>query len=180
LLPDGDGVEVCQEIRSVSPGTACLMLTGHSDDRVLLGSIAAGAAGFLMKHAVAGELVEAVRAVAAGRSVLGPDVAARVMARLRDQAAAADPVAALSGQEKRVLELIGEGLTNKQIATRMCLSEKTVKNYVSSLLSKLGMERRSQAAVLAARIPPPRQAGPRDDAWLARIPPGPPEPATER
>jgi DNA-binding NarL/FixJ family response regulator len=151
-LPDGDGVEVCREIRSASPGTACLMLTGYGDDRALLAAIMAGAAGYTMKHALATDVVEAVRSVAEGRSALGPEAAQRVMALLRDKAETADPLAALSSQEKRVLELIGEGLTNRQIAERMYLSEKTVKNYVSSLLTKLGMSRRSQVAALAARI----------------------------
>ncbi len=151
-LPDGDGVEVCREIRSANPGTACLMLTGYGDDRALLAAIMAGAAGYAMKQAHGAEVVEAVRAVADGRSALGPEAAKRVMALLRDQAEAVDPLSALSSQEKRVLELIGEGLTNREIAARMFLSEKTVKNYVSSLLAKLGMARRSQVAALAARI----------------------------
>ena len=151
-LPDGDGVEVCREIRSASPGTACLMLTGYGDDRALLAAIMAGAAGYAMKHALGTDVVEAVRAVAEGRSALGPEAAQRVMALLREKAETTDPLAALSSQEKRVLELIGEGLTNRQIAERMFLSEKTVKNYVSSLLTKLGMHRRSQVAALAARI----------------------------
>jgi len=151
-LPDGDGVEVCREIRSASPGTACLMLTGYGDDRALLAAIMAGAAGYAMKQALGPEVVEAVRAVAEGRSALGPEAAQRVMALLREKTETADPVAALSSQEKRVLELIGEGLTNRQIAERMFLSEKTVKNYVSALLTKLGMQRRAQAAALAARM----------------------------
>jgi two-component system, NarL family, response regulator DevR len=151
-LPDGDGVEVCREIRSASPGTACLMLTGYGDDRALLAAIMAGAAGYTMKHALGTDVVEAVRAVAEGRSALGPEAAQRVMALLREKAETADPLAALSSQEKRVLDLIGEGMTNRGIAERMFLSEKTVKNYVSSLLTKLGMNRRSQAAALAARI----------------------------
>ncbi len=151
-LPDGDGVEVCREIRSASPGTACLMLTGYGDDRALLAAIMAGAAGYAMKHAQGTDVVESVRAVAEGRSALGPEAAHRVMALLREKAETTDPLAALSSQEKRVLELIEEGLTNREIAERMFLSEKTVKNYVSSLLAKLGMNRRSQAAALAARI----------------------------
>lgn len=151
-LPDGDGVEVCREIRSASPGTACLMLTGYGDDRALLAAIMAGAAGYAMKQSIGTDVVEAVRAVAEGRSALGPEAAQRVMALLREKAETTDPLAALSSQEKRVLELIGEGLTNREIAERMFLSEKTVKNYVSSLLTKLGMSRRSQVAALAARI----------------------------
>lgn len=151
-LPDGDGVEVCREIRSASPGTACLMLTGYGDDRALLAAIMAGAAGYAMKHAQGMDVVESVRAVAEGRSALGPEAAQRVMALLREKAETTDPLAALTSQEKRVLDLIGEGLTNREIAERMFLSEKTVKNYVSALLTKLGMNRRSQAAALVARI----------------------------
>jgi DNA-binding NarL/FixJ family response regulator len=145
-------VEVCREIRSASPGTACLMLTGYGDDRAVLAAIMAGAAGYAMKHAQGMDVVESVRAVAEGRSALGPEAAERVMALLREKAETTDPLAALSSQEKRVLDLIGEGLTNREIAERMFLSEKTVKNYVSALLTKLGMKRRSQAAALVARI----------------------------
>jgi DNA-binding NarL/FixJ family response regulator len=166
-LPDGNGVEVCREIRSVSPGTACLMLTGYGDDRALLAAIMAGAAGYAMKHAPGPEVVAAVRAVADGRSALGPEAVQRVMALLREKSEVSDPLSALSRQEKRVLELIGEGLTNRQIAARMFLSEKTVKNYVSSLLTKLGMQRRSQVAALAARI------GDRKDDDLGPRPGGP-------
>jgi two-component system, NarL family, response regulator DevR len=151
-LPDGDGVSVCREIRSSLPDTACLMLTGYGDDQALLGAIMAGAAGYVMKQASASELVGAVRTVAAGQSTLDKHAAERVMQRLRERLGAVDPLASLSAQEKRVLDLIGEGLTNKQIAERMFLSEKTAKNYVSSLLSKLGMQRRSQAAAFAARL----------------------------
>lgn len=150
-LPDGDGVSACREIRSSLPDTVCLMLTGYGDDQALLGAIVAGAAGYVMKQASAVELVEAIRTVAAGQSTLDAHAAKRVMERLRERAVTLDPVSALSGQEKRVLDLIGEGLTNRQIAERMFLSEKTAKNYVSSLLTKLGLQRRSQAAALAAR-----------------------------
>jgi len=151
-LPDGDGVLVCREIRSILPGTACLMLTGYSDDWALVGAIMAGAAGYVNKQAAAQELVTAIRTVAAGQPALSPDAAKQMMARVRDEASRADPLAALSSQEKRVLDLVGEGLTNRQISERMFLSEKTVKNYVSSLLTKLGMRRRSQAAAMAARL----------------------------
>jgi DNA-binding NarL/FixJ family response regulator len=150
-LPDGDGVTVCREIRSALPETVCLMLTAYGDDQALLGAIMAGAAGYVSKQTCGTDLVSALRAVAAGQSILDPFASRRVMARLREHAAAADPVAALSDQEKRVLELIGEGLTNRQIAERMFLAEKTVKNYVSSLLTKLGMQRRTQAAAFAVR-----------------------------
>lgn len=151
-LPDGDGVSLCREIRSALPGIACLMLTAYSDDQALMGAIMAGAAGYVMKQASATELVGAVRAVAAGQSTLDAHTAQRVMERLRERTSGADPVAALSGQEKRVLDLIAEGMTNRQIAEQMFLSEKTAKNYVSSVLAKLGMQRRSQAAAFAARL----------------------------
>jgi DNA-binding NarL/FixJ family response regulator len=150
-LPDGDGVTVCREIRSALPQTACLMLTAYGDDQALLGAIMAGAAGYVSKQTCGTDLVSALRAVAAGQSILDPFASRQVMARLREHVAAADPVAALSDQEKRVLDLIGEGLTNRQIAERMFLAEKTVKNYVSALLTKLGMQRRTQAAAFAVR-----------------------------
>ncbi len=149
-LPDGDGVTVCREIRSALPQTACLMLTAYGDDQALVGAIMAGAAGYVSKQTCGTDLVSALRAVASGQSILDPFASRQVMARLREYAAA-DPVAALSDQEKRVLDLIGEGLTNRQIAERMFLAEKTVKNYVSSLLTKLGMQRRTQAAAFAVR-----------------------------
>jgi DNA-binding NarL/FixJ family response regulator len=151
-LPDGDGVAVCRDILSSVPGTACLILTGYTDDRAMLGAIMAGASGYVLKHSAGTELVTAVRTVAAGQSTLDPVATQRIMARLRQGTASADPLAALSDQEKRVLELIGEGLTNRQIAQRMVLSEKTVKNYVASLFTKLGLHRRAQAAALAARL----------------------------
>jgi DNA-binding NarL/FixJ family response regulator len=151
-LPDGDGVSLCRDIRSVLPGTACLMLTAYSDDKALMGAIMAGAAGYVMKQTSGSELVGAVRTVAAGQSTLDAHTAQRVMERLRERTSGPDPVSALSRQEKRVLDLISEGLTNRQIAERMFLSEKTVKNYVSSLLGKLGLQRRAQAAAFAARM----------------------------
>jgi two-component system, NarL family, response regulator DevR len=151
-LPDGDGVSVCREIRSTLPGTACLMLTSYGDDQALLGAIVAGAAGYVLKQTCGSDLVSAVRTVAAGGSTLDADATARVMARLRERSASVDPLSALTDQEKRVLELIGEGLTNRQIAERMFLAEKTAKNYVSSLLTKLGMQRRAQAASFVTRL----------------------------
>lgn len=151
-LPDGDGVSVCREIRSTMPGTACLMLTSYGDDQALLGAIMAGAAGYVSKQTAGADLVNAVRTVAAGRSTLDADAAQRVMERLRERLASVDPLSALTDQEKRVLELIGDGLTNRQIAERMFLAEKTAKNYVSAVLTKLGMQRRSQAAAFAARL----------------------------
>lgn len=151
-LPDGDGVSVCREIRSTLPETACLMLTSYGDDQALLSAIMAGAAGYVSKQTSGSDLVTAVRTVAAGRSTLDADAAQRVMEQLRKQTASADPLSALTEQERRVLDLVGEGLTNRQISLRMFLAEKTVKNYVSSLLTKLGMQRRSQAAAFVARL----------------------------
>jgi DNA-binding NarL/FixJ family response regulator len=150
-LPDGDGISVCREICSALPETACLMLTAYGDDEALLGAIMAGAAGYVSKQTCGTDLVSALRTVASGQSILDPHASRQIMARLRERTVGVDPVAALSEQEKRVLELIGEGLTNRQIAQRMFLAEKTVKNYVSSVLTKLGMQRRTQAAAFAAR-----------------------------
>jgi len=154
-LPDGDGISACRDIRSMLPGTACLMFTAYEDDQALLGAIMAGAAGYLMKGAAVQNVVEAVRTVATGRSILDVHAVQRVMMHLRGGMPGSgwsiDRVASLTAQEKRVLDLIGEGLTNRQIAERMFLAEKTAKNYVSSLLTKLGLERRSQAAVIAVR-----------------------------
>jgi len=151
-LPDGDGVTVCREIRSQMPQVACLMLTSFGDDEALFDAIMAGAAGYVLKQIRGLDLVGAVRTVAGGGSLLDPEAATRVMRRMREQAAHADPLAELTGQERRILELIGEGLTNRQIGERMFLAEKTVKNYVSAVFAKLGLERRTQAAVYAARI----------------------------
>jgi two-component system, NarL family, response regulator DevR len=151
-LPDGDGVSVCRDIRSRLPEVACLMLTSFGDDEALFDAIMAGAAGYVLKQIRGTDLVGAVRTVAAGRSLLDPEAASRVMARMRDQSRRSDPLAALTGQERKILELIGEGLTNRQIGERLFLAEKTVKNYVSTLFAKLGMERRTQAAAYAARI----------------------------
>ena len=151
-LPDGDGVSVCREIRSSMPDVACLMLTSFADDDALINAIMAGAAGYLLKQVRGSDIVGAVRTVAAGGSLMDPRTTARMMQRLRDQAERHDPLAPLSDQERRVLELVGEGLTNRQIGERMFLAEKTVKNYVSSLLSKLGLQRRTQAAVLATEV----------------------------
>jgi DNA-binding NarL/FixJ family response regulator len=150
-LPDGDGVSVCREIRSRMPAVACLMLTSFSDDEALFDAIMAGAAGYVLKQIRGTDLVGAVRTVAAGESMLDPEAASKVMARMR-QPSQTDPLARLTAQERRILELIGEGLTNRQIGERMYLAEKTVKNYVSGLFAKLGMERRTQAAAYASRV----------------------------
>ncbi len=151
-LPDGDGVTVCREIRSKMPEVACLMLTSFADDEALFDAIMAGAAGYLLKQVRGNDLVSAVRTVAGGGSMLDPRAAAQVMERLRAGADRVDPLAGLSDQERRILALIGEGLTNRQIGERLYLAEKTVKNYVSSLLAKLGMERRVQAAVYSTEL----------------------------
>lgn len=157
-LPDGDGVSVCREIRSKMPQLACLMLTSFSDDEALFDAIMAGAAGYVLKQIRGTDLVGAVRTIASGQSLLDPEAASRVMRRMRDQATAADPLAGLTDQERRILALIGEGLTNRQIGDRLFLAEKTVKNYVSALFAKLGMQRRAQAAAYAARIFDQQQA----------------------
>jgi DNA-binding NarL/FixJ family response regulator len=151
-LPDGSGVEVCREVRSRMPGLACLMLTSFADDDALFDAVMAGAAGYVLKQIHGSDLVGAVRTVAQGQSLLDPETTASMLRRLRDQATEKDPLAGLTGQERRILELIGEGLTNRQIGERLFLAEKTVKNYVSSLLSKLDMQRRTQAAALAAKL----------------------------
>jgi DNA-binding NarL/FixJ family response regulator len=151
-LPDGDGVMVCRELRSLMPDLACLMLTSFGDDEALFDAIMAGAAGYVLKQIRGTDLVGAIRTVASGGSLLDPDAARKVMARMRERASRSDPLAGLTGQERKILELIGEGLTNRQIGERMYLAEKTVKNYVSALFVKLGMERRTQAAALATRV----------------------------
>ena len=151
-LPDGDGVSVCRDIRSSMPEVACLMLTSFGDDEALFDAIMAGAAGYVLKQIRGTDLVGAVRTVASGESMLDAEAASRVMRRMREAARRADPLAELTPQERRILELIGEGLTNRQIGERMYLAEKTVKNYVSALFAKLGMERRTQAAAYAARV----------------------------
>jgi DNA-binding NarL/FixJ family response regulator len=153
-LPDGDGVTVCREIRSRMPEVACLMLTSFGDDEALFDAIMAGASGYVLKQIRGTDLVGAVRTVAGGESMLDAGAASKVLARMRDQASKTDPLAGLSPQERKILELIGEGLTNRQIGERMYLAEKTVKNYVSALFAKLGVERRTQAAVYASRVFP--------------------------
>jgi two-component system, NarL family, response regulator DevR len=159
-LPDGSGVEVCREIRSGDESVKCLMLTSFADDEALFDAIMAGASGYVLKAIRGNELLAAVRDVAAGRSLLDPVATARVLERLRDGGGAGgrrrgegdEKLASLTDQERKILDLIGEGLTNRAIGERLHLAEKTIKNYVSSLLSKLGMERRSQAAAYVARL----------------------------
>lgn len=151
-LPDGDGVTVCRELRSELPDLACLMLTSFADDEALFEAIMAGAAGYLLKEVRAADILRAVRTVASGGSLLDPRTTVLLMERLRSEASREEPLAVLSDQERRVLDLIGEGLTNRQIGERMFLTEKTVKNYVSNLLGKLGMQRRTQAAAFVAKL----------------------------
>ena len=151
-LPDGNGVELCRELRSRLPELNCLMLTSFTDEQAMLDAILAGAGGYVIKDIKGMDLVSAVRTVGSGRSLLDNRAAAALMSRLRASVAKPGPLAGLTEQERTLLDLIGEGLTNRQIAERMFLAEKTVKNYVSRLLSKLGMERRTQAAVLATQL----------------------------
>jgi two-component system response regulator DevR len=151
-LPDGNGVEVCREVRSREPQIQCLILTSFADDEALFDSIMAGAAGYLLKQIKGTDLVDAVRRVAGGQSLLDPEITARVLERLRKGDEEDERIARLTDQERKILDLIAEGMTNRQIAERLFLAEKTVKNYVSNLLSKLGMERRTEAAVFAARM----------------------------
>ena len=148
-LPDGSGIDVCREIRSIDPSIAALILTSYDDDEALFSAIMAGAAGYVLKQVRGNDLVESVRRVAAGQSMLDPAVTAQVLERLRKGPETDPALAQLTEQEHRILELIGEGMTNRQIAGAMFLAEKTVKNYVSSLLAKLQLHSRTQAAIFA-------------------------------
>lgn len=150
-LPDGSGIEVCRELRSSMPDLKCLMLTSFNDDEALFDAVMAGAAGYVLKEVRGSDLIESVRRAAAGHSLLDPMVTARVIDRLRNPPKDA-LTAALSPQESAILGHLADGLTNRQIAEQMFLAEKTVKNYVSNLLAKLGMHHRTQAAVYAARL----------------------------
>ncbi len=150
-LPDGDGIEVCRDVRSETPALACLMLTSFADDEALFAAIMAGASGYVLKEIRTNDLVDAVRRVASGQSLLDPAITRRVLDRLRAGPAEDPRLHALSPQERRILDLIAEGMTNRQIAGEMFLAEKTVKNYVSALLAKLGLERRTEAAVFAVK-----------------------------
>lgn len=151
-LPDGSGVEVCREVRSKNPELAVLILTSFDDDQALFDSIMAGAAGYVLKQIKGNELIDAIKAVADGKSLLDPDVTQLVLDRLRQGESEDALVAQLTPQERNIFDLIGEGLTNKQIGERMYLAEKTVKNYVSNVLAKLGMQRRTEVAAYAARL----------------------------
>lgn len=151
-LPDGSGVEVCRSLRERMPGLQCLMLTSFADDEALFSAIVAGAAGYVLKQIKGNDLTGAIRKVARGESLLDPAMTGRVMERIRQGQQETSQLAHLTDQERRILDLLAEGLTNRQIADRMFLAEKTVKNYVSNLLAKLGMQRRTEAAVFAARL----------------------------
>jgi two-component system, NarL family, response regulator DevR len=151
-LPDGSGIDVCRDVRAVDPSIKGLILTSYEDDEALFAAIMAGAAGYVLKQIRGTDLVDAVRRVAAGQSLLDPAVTVRVLERIRSGVEEPSELKALTDQERRILAYVAEGLTNREIAGRMFLAEKTVKNYVSSLLSKLGLERRTQAAVLATRL----------------------------
>ena len=151
-LPDGSGVEVCRDVRSVRPELACIMLTSYADDEALFEAIMAGAAGYVLKQVKGAELVDAIRRVAAGQSLLDPGVTARVLDRLRQGTEEDERLRGLTEQEHKILALLADGMTNRQIAEEMFLAEKTVKNYVSNLLAKMGMSRRTEAAVYAARL----------------------------
>jgi DNA-binding NarL/FixJ family response regulator len=151
-LPDGNGVEVCREIRSRQPEVRCIMLTSFSDEEALMQAVLAGASGYLLKQIRGTDIVDAVRRVEAGQSLLDPAVTERILTQFRRGSEEDELLRLLTNQERRILALIAEGLTNRQIGREMHLAEKTVKNYVSNLLAKLGMERRTQAAVFAARF----------------------------
>ncbi|NEA25662.1 response regulator transcription factor [Actinomadura bangladeshensis] len=157
-LPDGDGVSVCRELRSQMPDLACLMLTSFDDEDALFEAVMAGAAGYVLKQIHGSDLVGAVRTVATGQSLLDPRSTARMLQRLRDRQDKQDPLKSLTEQERHIFDLIGEGLTNRQIGERLFLAEKTVKNYISNIFAKLGMSRRTQAAALAARLKADRKA----------------------
>ena len=151
-LPDGSGIEVCRAVRAVDPEIKALILTSYDDDEALFAAIMAGAAGYVLKDIKGTDLVDAIHRVAAGQSLIDPALTARVLERVRNGPATAPELAGLTEQELKLLGFIAQGLTNRQIGEQMFLAEKTVKNYVSSILAKLGVERRTQAAVLAAKL----------------------------
>ena len=151
-LPDGSGIEVCRAVRAVDPDIKALILTSYDDDEALFAAIMAGASGYVLKEIKGSDLVSAVRQVAAGNSLIDPALTARVLERVRNPPGTAPELAELTEQELKLLAYIAEGLTNRQIGEQMFLAEKTVKNYVSSILAKLGLERRTQAAVLASKL----------------------------
>jgi len=154
-LPDGSGIDVCRDVRSVDPSIKALILTSYDDDDALFAAIMAGAAGYILKQVRGNDLVNTVRQVAAGQSTLDPSVTARVLERVRSGPPKDKELDALTAQEQKILDLIGQGMTNRQIAEAMFLAEKTVKNYVSSMLAKLGLTSRTQAAIFATKHPQP-------------------------
>ena len=151
-LPDGSGIDVCRDIRSAAPDTHCLILTSYDDQDAVLAAVLAGASGYVLKEVRTADLVDSIRQAALGRTLMDPAIIAKVMARVREGTPIDSRLAALTEREREVLDLVAEGLTNRQIGEKMFLAEKTVKNYVSSLLNKLGMERRTQAAVFGAAV----------------------------
>jgi two-component system response regulator DevR len=151
-LPDGSGIDVCRDIRSALPAVRCLILTSYDDDDAVFAAVMAGASGYLLKEVRGGSLVDAIRQVAAGRSLLDPNVTERLLVKLREPAPVDKRLAALTPRERDILDLIAGGLTNREIGERLYLAEKTVKNYVSGLLAKLGMQRRTQAAVYGSQL----------------------------
>jgi len=163
-LPDGSGIEVCREVRSGWPDIACVMLTSYADDEALFASVMAGAAGYVLKQVGTTDLVGDIRKVAEGQSLLDPALTERVLERMREGSDNDPLLAGLTPQERRILDLIAEGKTNRQIAAALFLAEKTVKNYVSNMLAKLGMERRTQAASYATRVAERSAQARRDDA----------------
>ena len=158
-LPDGSGIEVCRDVRSKHPEIACIMLTSFADDEAVYAAIMAGASGFVLKQVRGNDLIDGIRRVARGESLLDPQVTTRVLERLRTRGEE-DELAGLTDQERKILMLIADGLTNRQIGEELFLAEKTVKNYVSNLLAKLGMHRRTEAAAYAARLAERKQHGP--------------------
>jgi DNA-binding NarL/FixJ family response regulator len=153
-LPDGSGIDVCRDIRSIDPSIKALILTSYDDDDALFAAIMGGASGYILKQVRGNDFVDTVRRVAAGQSTLDPAMTAQVLERVRTGPPRDKQLEGLTAQEQRILELIGEGMTNRQIAERMYLAEKTVKNYVSSMLAKLGLSSRTQAAIFATKHPP--------------------------
>jgi DNA-binding NarL/FixJ family response regulator len=151
-LPDGSGIDVCRDVRSVDPTISGLILTSYDDDEALFAAILAGAAGYVLKQIGGHDLVESIRRVAAGQSLIDPALTARVLDRVRHGSRAPDELASLTDRERQILGLVAQGLTNRQIGEQEFLAEKTVKNYVSNILAKLGVESRTQAAVLASRL----------------------------
>ncbi|MGV8882331.1 MAG: response regulator [Rhodoglobus sp.] len=154
-LPDGSGIDVCRNIRSDNPALKCLMLTGYDDDEAIYAAVLAGASGYVLKDVQGGRLVESIRAINAGRSLIDPSLSRRVVERIAASHRADPRLESLTAREREILPLIAEGLTNREIGARLALAEKTVKNYISGLLSKLGLQRRTQAAILHLESQPP-------------------------